>query len=124
MLRIVLSRRAERDLRRIGRGEALVRVREALEALAVEEPNFDVKLLAGFPPWHRLRVGDYRILYRRTGCQSGWFKPQMRGTSPLGSLASDEPSRRTDQVPSSPRQNTSSPSGDQWGREPSSPSLR
>lgn len=64
MRRIVLSRRAERDLRRIGRGEALVRVREALEALAVEEPNLDVKLLAGSPPWHRLRVGDYRILYR------------------------------------------------------------
>ena len=64
MSRIVLSRRAERDLRRIGRGEALARLREALEGLAVGEANLDVKLLAGFAPWHRLRVGDYRVLYR------------------------------------------------------------
>lgn len=64
MSRIVLSRRAERDLRRIGRGEALTRVREALEALAVGEANLDVKPLAGSVPWHRMRVGDYRVLYR------------------------------------------------------------
>jgi mRNA-degrading endonuclease RelE of RelBE toxin-antitoxin system len=61
---IVLSRRAERDLRRIGRGEALARLREALEGLAVGEGNLDVKPLAGSAPWHRLRVGDYRVLYR------------------------------------------------------------
>jgi len=64
MSRIVLSRRAERDLRRIGRGEALARLREALEGLAVGEANLDVKPLAGSAPWHRLRVGDYRVLYR------------------------------------------------------------
>jgi Plasmid stabilisation system protein. len=64
MGRIVLSRRAERDLRRIGRGEALARLREALEGLAVGEANLDVKPLAGSAPWHRLRVGDHRVLYR------------------------------------------------------------
>jgi mRNA-degrading endonuclease RelE of RelBE toxin-antitoxin system len=64
MSRIVLSRRAERDLRRIGRGEALARLREALEGLAVGEAHLDVKPLAGSVPWHRLRVGDYRVLYR------------------------------------------------------------
>lgn len=64
MSRIVLSRRAERDLRRIGRGEALARLREALEGLAVGEANLDAKPLAGSAPWHRLRVGDYRVLYR------------------------------------------------------------
>jgi len=61
---IVLSRGAERDLRRIGRGEALARLLEALEALAVGEATLDVKPLAGSAPWHRLRVGDYRVLYR------------------------------------------------------------
>jgi mRNA-degrading endonuclease RelE of RelBE toxin-antitoxin system len=61
---VVLSRRAERDLRRVGRGEALARLRDALEALAVGEANFDVKPLAGSAPWQRLRVGDYRVLYR------------------------------------------------------------
>jgi mRNA-degrading endonuclease RelE of RelBE toxin-antitoxin system len=64
MSRIVLSRRAERDLRRIGRGEALARLREALAGLAVGEAILEVKPLAGSAAWHRLRVGDYRILYR------------------------------------------------------------
>ena len=64
MSRVVLSRRAEHDLRRIGRGEALARLREALEGLGVGEANLDVKPLAGSVPWHRLRVGDYRVLYR------------------------------------------------------------
>lgn len=61
---IVLSRRAERDLRRIGAGETLDRIREALEDLAAGAANLDVKPLAGAAPWHRLRVGDYRIVYR------------------------------------------------------------
>lgn len=61
---IVLSRRAERDLRRLGLGETVARIREALAALAAGEANLDVKPLAGAAPWHRLRVGDYRILYR------------------------------------------------------------
>ena len=64
MSRVVLSRRAERDLRRIGRGEALARLREALEGLAVGEASLDIKPLAGSALWHRLRVGDYRVLYR------------------------------------------------------------
>jgi mRNA-degrading endonuclease RelE of RelBE toxin-antitoxin system len=61
---IVLSRRAERDLRRIGAGADLARLRTALEALAGGAANLDAKALAGSTPWHRLRVGDSRILYR------------------------------------------------------------
>jgi plasmid stabilization system protein ParE len=61
---VVLSRRAERDLRRIGAGASLVRIREALEGLAAGATNLDIKPLAGAPPWHRLRAGDHRILYR------------------------------------------------------------
>jgi len=61
---VVLSGRAERDLRRIGRDESLARIREALEALAAGQPNLDIKPLAGAAPWHRMRVGDYRILCR------------------------------------------------------------
>ncbi len=64
MGRVVLSRRAERDLSRLGRGEELTRLREALESLAVGRSNLDIKLLAGSAPWHRLRVGDYRVVYR------------------------------------------------------------
>lgn len=61
---VVVSRRAERDLRRLGSGEALVGIREALEGLAAGRANLDIKPLAGTAPWHRLRVGDYRSLYR------------------------------------------------------------
>lgn len=61
---VLLSRRAERDLRRIGAGVDLARLRTALEALAGGAVNLDAKPLAGFAPWNRLRVGDYRILYR------------------------------------------------------------
>jgi mRNA-degrading endonuclease RelE of RelBE toxin-antitoxin system len=60
---VVLSRVAERDLRRIGAGVDLARLRTPLEALAGGAANLDAKPLAGFTPWHRLRVGDYRILY-------------------------------------------------------------
>ena len=50
MSRIVLSRRAERDLRRVGRGEALARLRDTLEGLAVGETDLDVKPLAESRP--------------------------------------------------------------------------
>ena len=60
---IVLSRRAERDLRRIGSEETLARIRDALLALAGGGANLDIKPLIGAAPWYRLRVGDCRILY-------------------------------------------------------------
>lgn len=61
---VVLSRQAERDLRRIGDLETFERLGEGLAALAGERPNLDARSLVGAAPWHRLRVGDYRILYR------------------------------------------------------------
>lgn len=64
MGRIALSRRAEKDLRRIGPGDELNRIRQALEALADAPGGLGVKPLRGQSPWLRLRVGDYRILYR------------------------------------------------------------
>lgn len=67
MERIALSRRAVKDLRRIGPGDELSRVRGAMQALASDGPSLDVKALRGRSPWLRLRVGDYRILYRPLG---------------------------------------------------------
>lgn len=64
MASIALSRRAVKDLRRIGAGEELNRIRDTLEALAADQRGLDVKPLRGQSPWLRLRVGDYRILYR------------------------------------------------------------
>ncbi|MGH2445221.1 MAG: type II toxin-antitoxin system RelE family toxin [Candidatus Limnocylindria bacterium] len=61
---VALSRRAVKDLRRIGAGEDLDGIGRALEVLASGAARLDVKPLRGQSPWHRLRVGDYRILYR------------------------------------------------------------
>lgn len=61
---IVLSSRAERDLRRIGPGPEVARIRVALVALVDDGADLDIKPLAGAVPWRRLRVGDYRVLYR------------------------------------------------------------
>lgn len=59
-----LSRMAVKDLRRVGTGEQLDRIRHVLEALGSEQTGLDIKPLRGQSPWLRLRVGDYRILYR------------------------------------------------------------
>lgn len=61
--RVELAQRAVRDLRKMD-GAQRRRVRAALEALAVGAENLDVKALAGQAPWLRLRVGDWRVLYR------------------------------------------------------------
>lgn len=63
---VELSRRAERDLRRMGQGLDQNRVIEALRRLAAEDASLDVRALRGANPWVRLRVGDWRILYRPT----------------------------------------------------------
>lgn len=68
---IALSRRAVKDLRRIGAGDELNRIRQALEELAAEQSGLDVKPLRGQSPWLRLRVGDYRILYRAISPSEG-----------------------------------------------------
>jgi len=76
---IILSRRAERDLRRIGRGAVLDRLRAALTALAEESLSLDIKPLTGAEPWLRLRVGDYRVILRAidrteaSDADSGWL---------------------------------------------------
>ena len=64
MHRVVISRRAERDLRRIGSRDELARVRAALSGLAGGAADLDVRPLVGSSPWHRLRVGDYRVIFR------------------------------------------------------------
>jgi mRNA-degrading endonuclease RelE of RelBE toxin-antitoxin system len=59
---VTLARRAERDLRGLGTTE-LARIRSGVVGLA-RGAQGDVKALAGSPPWLRMRVGDYRILFR------------------------------------------------------------
>jgi mRNA-degrading endonuclease RelE of RelBE toxin-antitoxin system len=52
-----------RDLRKLSRPDRQ-RIREALEALTTDAGSLDVKALTGRAPWLRMRVGDWRVLYR------------------------------------------------------------
>lgn len=89
---VELSRRTVRDLRRIPPGRDRQRLLEALETLAADSPNLDVKSLEARPPWRRLRVGDWRVLYRpiqrglwverivhRRDLEKGWELSDQRG---------------------------------------------
>ena len=69
MDRILLSARAARDLRRLGPGPELDRIEAGLQRLSSGEPSLDIKPIAGSSPWLRLRIGDWRILYRPAGDQ-------------------------------------------------------
>jgi mRNA-degrading endonuclease RelE of RelBE toxin-antitoxin system len=61
-----IASRAERDLRKLAKRSRTdaVRIRHALEELRSGTATIDVKSVQGHPPWWRLRVGDWRILYR------------------------------------------------------------
>jgi mRNA interferase RelE/StbE len=61
--RIELATRAVRDLRRMD-APVRRRIRDALTELGAGAENADVKALAGQAPWLRLRVGDWRVIYR------------------------------------------------------------
>lgn len=61
---IVYSRRAARDVRKLPHADAR-RLRTALEHLARDDTEgLDIKALTGASPHQRLRVGDWRVLYR------------------------------------------------------------
>ena len=65
MAAVLLSRRAQIDMRRLGHVDQ-ERVRRALAALASGGANVDVRPLVGSAPWRRLRVGDVRVIFQRT----------------------------------------------------------
>jgi mRNA interferase RelE/StbE len=62
---VEFSSRAERDLKSVPR-QSRKSVVSALESLETVPPaaNLDIRPLTGRPGWFRLRVGDWRILYR------------------------------------------------------------
>jgi len=62
--RVLLATRAARDLRRLGPGPELDRIEAALRRLGDDEAKLDIKPLTGSAPWLRLRVGDWRIVFR------------------------------------------------------------
>ena len=65
-LEIQVSRRAERDLRRMGPGTERNRIIRGLQGLARSEAGLDIRALVSAGPWLRLRIGDWRVLFRST----------------------------------------------------------
>ena len=62
-----LSHRAERDLKALPPGRVRARIITALREQLTAVPraqNLDVKAIVGATPWLRLRVGDWRIIFR------------------------------------------------------------
>ncbi len=68
---INISNRARRDLKRLGPGPHRDRVATGLRALDHDAANLDVKPVEGHSPWLRLRIGEYRVLYRSV--DGGWL---------------------------------------------------
>ncbi len=66
MCRVELSKRAQRDLRRLDARTRASLLRVLEEDLAGDPPaaNLDIKPLIGRAPWLRLRRGEYRVIYR------------------------------------------------------------
>jgi mRNA-degrading endonuclease RelE of RelBE toxin-antitoxin system len=68
---VELASKAERDLRKLARRNRAdaESVRDGLEQLRTGASNLDVKQVQGHPPWWRLRVGDWRVLYRKLSAE-------------------------------------------------------
>lgn len=67
MRHVELARQAARDIRQISHSQGLDRLEKALfdELSADPAPeNLDIKTLQGRKPWLRMRVGDWRLIYR------------------------------------------------------------
>ncbi len=62
---VQLARAAERDLRRMGPGPERTRILRALtETWRPSRPRPTPTSSLGAAPWLRLRVGDWRVIYR------------------------------------------------------------
>lgn len=59
-----IARLAARQLERLPQAR-FDQITARLQELAVNQPNLDIKPLRGHAPWQRLRVGEYRIVFRR-----------------------------------------------------------
>lgn len=64
---VVFAREALKDRRRIPE-ERLEEIAARLQLIATgRSRNLDIKALRGLKPWLRLRLGSYRVVYRRSG---------------------------------------------------------
>jgi mRNA-degrading endonuclease RelE of RelBE toxin-antitoxin system len=74
-MQVQYSTRAAREIRKLPAQDAR-RLRDAIERLAgggERAENLDIKVLAGRSPWLRMRVGDWRVIYRPVDPGPGYF---------------------------------------------------
>ena len=73
--------KATRDLRKLAKSnrESAEKIRAALDDLCGGAMNLDVKRIGGHPPWRRLRVGDWRVLYRELSSEEATELRRARG---------------------------------------------
>lgn len=74
----VFAPRARRDFRRLDR-QIQRRITEALDRLVAEPPRGDIRKLSGAGDEWRLRVGDWRVRFRREGERVEVLRVQPRG---------------------------------------------
>jgi len=60
--RVIIHRKAEKIIKRLD-GDILERIRRAIRGLTYEPRPSGVKKLVGYENLHRIRVGDWRIIY-------------------------------------------------------------
>ena len=60
--RIVIKKSAAKSLKKIARADQK-RIADRIDSLAEGPPNPDTTKMKGNNPFHRVRVGDYRIIY-------------------------------------------------------------
>ncbi len=63
-MRVILSPRAEKQLRRLPKIDALA-VAKKIRALRDNKNSLEEEKLTGFKSVFRIRVGDYRLIYKR-----------------------------------------------------------
>jgi mRNA-degrading endonuclease RelE of RelBE toxin-antitoxin system len=84
---VELSGKARRDPKRLGPGPDRKAVIDALTvglAAVPQAENLDIKALEGATPYLRLRVGDYRIVYRPLGPAEIAGIARRRGLAKVG----------------------------------------
>lgn len=64
-MKLTLSPRAEKQLRQIPKVHQLI-VAEKIRSLPSTERSFRIEKLRGYRNIYRVRVGDYRLVYRKT----------------------------------------------------------
>ena len=68
-MKILISRRAEKQLADLGKASRVI-VDKRIRSLDSETSLYQEKKLSGYKNYFRTRVGDYRIVYKKTPAET------------------------------------------------------